>query len=72
MVNLIPLTLSLKGDELRSPECSFISFGVAVNYLDDFYVVGGRSVQELVSYVIKKKTHLLFGLFHTKALCCAR
>lgn len=55
MVNLIPLTLSLKGGKLRSPECSFISFGDAVNYLDDCCVIGGGSDQELVSYVIKKK-----------------
>lgn len=52
MVNLIPLTLSLKSGKLKSPECSFISFGNAVNYLGDFCVVGGGSVQELVSYVI--------------------
>lgn len=52
MVNLIPLTLSLKGGNLRGPKHSFISSGDAVNYLDDCCVVGGGSGQELVSCVI--------------------
>lgn len=51
MVNLIPLTLSVKGGKLRSAERTFISLVDAVNYLDDRSVVGGGSVQELVSYV---------------------
>lgn len=57
MVNLIPLTLSLKGGNLRGPKRSFISSGDAVNYLDDCCVVGGGSGQELVSCVIWKKNN---------------
>ena len=48
MVNLIPLTSSLKGGKLRSAEYMFISLGDAVSYLDDHSVVAGGSIQKLV------------------------
>ena len=48
MVNLIPLTSSLKGGKLRSAECTFISLGNAVSYLDDRSLVVVGSIQKLV------------------------
>lgn len=65
MVNLIPLTLSLKGGKWRSPECSYGSLEDAVNYVDDCCAVGGEECPGS-SYVIKKINNFCMVSFTPK------